>query len=129
MDWEKISKKLSIQNWIILMILSLLSFFFCGSPFTLGIILGGLIIIANFNMLQHTIRSSFSSQGVMKKKKISTIVKIYFRLAILGIIIYMLIVSRWVNPVGLIIGLSVVVISIINFAIASILKISLRKVT
>lgn len=128
MDWEMVSKKLSIQNWIILMILSSISFFFCGSSFTLGVILGGLIIIANFGMLQHTVLSVFSSQGVMKKKKISTIVRLYFRLAILGIIIYMLIASRWVNPVGLVVGLSVVVVSIISLAIASIWKTSSGKV-
>lgn len=129
MDWEKIYKKLGIQNWIILMVLSSISFFFCGSSFTLGVILGGLIIMANFGMLQHTVRSAFSSQGVMKNKKMAIIAWFYFRLAILGIIIYMLIASRWVNPVGLVIGLSVVVISIISLAIASIWKISSGKMT
>ncbi len=122
MNWEKVSKEIRIQSWIILLVLGVASFFLASSTFTLGIILGGLIIIANFNVLQHTIRSAFSSDGVMKKKKKSIIAKYYLRLAFLGIIIYILIANGWVDPVGLTIGLSIVVISIFNFGIRSVFK-------
>ena len=105
MDWEKLVKQLRTQNWIILMILAAASYFFMSSEFTLGIILGGFIIIANFNVLQHTIRCAFSPDGAMKNNKLAIMAKYYFRLAILGIIIYMLITNGWVNPVGLAIGL------------------------
>jgi hypothetical protein len=124
MDWEKLVKQLRIQNWIILMILGGTSFFVMSSDFTLGILLGGLIIIANFNVLQHTIRCAFSPDGVMKNNKLAIMAKYYFRLAILGIIIYMLITKGWVNPIGLAIGLSIVVFSIINIGIRAVWKTS-----
>jgi len=124
MDWEKLVKQLRAQNWIILMILGSASFFLMSSTFTLGIILGGLIIIANFNILQHTIRCAFSPDGVMKNNKLAIMAKYYFRLAILGIIIYMLITRGWVNPIGLAIGLSIVVFSIINIGIRAVWKTS-----
>ena len=41
--------------------------------FTLGVILGGLIIIANFSLLHHTMRSAFSDQSTMKGKKMALI--------------------------------------------------------
>jgi len=124
MDWEKLVKRLRAQNWIILMILGSASFFLMSSTFTLGILLGGLIIIANFNILQHTIRRAFAPDGVMKNNKSAIVTKYYFRLAILGIIIYILITTGWVNPIGLAIGLSTVVFSIINIGIRAVWKTS-----
>lgn len=85
---------------------------------TLGIILGGLVIILNFNILQHTIHKAFSPEGVMTRK-FTVILKYYMRLLALGIIIYVLITHGWVDPIGLAIGLSTVVISIISYGISS----------
>jgi hypothetical protein len=84
---------------------------------TTGIILGGLIIIANFGILQHTVRRAFSSDGVMRRRKMSIIAKYYLRLLALGVIIYFLITRGWVDPVGLAVGLSTVVISIVTLGI------------
>jgi hypothetical protein len=95
--------------------------------FTLGVILGGLMIIANFSLLHHTMRSAFSDQGVMKGKKMALIAKFYFRLAIMGLIIYILITNGWVNPLGLAVGLSIVVLSILNFGIRAVWRTSSRE--
>ena len=127
MDWEKALGKLATQNWIILMILGLASFFFMSSGFTLGVILGGLLIIANFSLLQHTVRHAFSSESAMKTKKPVMILKYYFRLAIMGIIIYILITRELVNPIGLTVGLSIIVISIIYLGIRAAWKTSSGK--
>ena len=116
-DREKLLKQIKTTNWIILLILGSLSSVFMSATFTLGVILGGFIIIANFSVLQHTIRSAFSDQGVMRGKKISIIAKFYFRLAFMGLIIYILITTGWVNPLGLAIGLSIVIFSILSFGI------------
>ena len=124
MDWEILSKKLRTQNWIILMILGTASFFLLSPFFTLGIIIGGLIIIANFNLLQLTIRRSFSPDGAMNSNKLSIIAKYYLRLIAMGVIIYMLVGSRLVDPVGLAVGLSIVVISITSIGIRAAWKIS-----
>jgi hypothetical protein len=117
MDWEYIFKNLKTLNWVILLLLASLSFFLMNEPFTTGIILGGFIIIANFRLLQHTIRQGFSSDGVLRVRKASIIAKYYLRLFAMAIIIYFLIPRHWVHPVGLIIGLSIVVISIISLGI------------
>jgi hypothetical protein len=124
MDWEKLSKELKIWNWMTLLILGAASFFFMNSDFTLGVILGGLMIIANFSILQRTIRSAFSPEGEMRSNKLAIIAKYYFRLAIMGIIIYILITQGWVNPIGLVVGLSIVVISIVHMGIRAVWKIS-----
>ena len=114
-------------NWVILLILSALSGVFMEAQFTLGVVLGGLIIIANFSILQRSVRMAFSDQGAMKGKKIALIVKFYFRLAIMGLILYILITGGWVNPLGLAVGLSIVVLSILNFGIRAAFRTSSRE--
>jgi hypothetical protein len=52
------------------------------------------------------------------------IAKYYFRLAIMGIIIYILITSGWIDPIGLAVGLSTVLISILGIGIRAVLKTS-----
>ena len=117
MDWEDIFKNIRTLNWLILLLLASLSFFLMNEPFTTGIILGGFIIIANFRLLQHTICQGFSSEGIFRAKKVSIIAKYYLRLFALGIVIYFLIPRNWVHPVGLAIGLSIVVFSIVSIGI------------
>ena len=127
MEWRKLGKLLRIFNWIILLILALFSFFFMNPSFTLGLILGGLIIITNFSVLQHTILRGFSPDGAMQAKKASIIAKYYLRLAVMGILIYILIRQQWVHPVGLTVGLSIVVVSIICLGIHMIWKTSSQE--
>lgn len=123
MEWENISKYLSTQGWFILFALAAFSYFFMSPAFTLGVILGGMIVIANFSFLQYTIRSAFSSEGMINKKK-AIVAQYYFRLAILGIIIYILATNEWVDMMGLFIGLSIVVINIVIIAVRFALKTS-----
>ena len=129
MDWKTTYEDLKTLNWIILLILSSVSYFLLNPAQTLGIIMGGLLIIANFKIFQHTIRKAFSSDGSMRVGKISIIAKYYFRLLALGIIIFVLINKGWVCPVGLAIGLSTVVISICIFGINRALKLLTREAT
>ena len=124
MDWEKLSKALKIHNWVTLLILASVSFFLMSQAFTLGIIVGGLVIIGNFSLLQRTIRRSFFEGGVMRSNKMSIIAKYYLRLLVMGIIIYISITRGFVDPIGLTVGLSIVVISIIHIAIRTIWKMS-----
>ncbi len=124
MDWKDISKYLHAQSWVILLILGSLSFFFMRPAFTLGVILGGLIIIANFNVLQSTIRGAFTPEGTMMNKRRAIVAKYYLRLAILGLIIYILVTKELVDIVGLLIGLSIIVLNILIIGIRFAIKIS-----
>ncbi len=88
-----------------------------GNRFTTGVILGGFLIIVNFNVLQRTITKAFGADGVFGANTGAIVGKYYLRLAVLGILIYLLIRQGWVNPVGLAVGLSVVVFSIVTFGV------------
>ena len=129
MDWNRVYRELRMLNWISLFILSSFSYLFMSHSFTLGIILGGLVIIANFNALQHTVRAAFSPEGHMVKRKWSIILKYYFRLLVLGLILFFLVSKKWIHPVGLTLGLSIVVISIFSFGVMRALKIITSEAT
>ena len=122
MYWEIVYKDLKFLNWITLLILSLLSYILLSPEQTLGTIIGGLLIIANFNVFQHSIRRIFNSTDFKKINKTSIILKYYIRLITLGFIIFLLLMRGWINPVGLAIGLSTLVISITILGIGMVLK-------
>jgi len=123
MEWKIIYEEIRVTNWIVLLILSSASYFLLSPGQTFGIIMGGLLIIANFKVFQRSIQKAFSPDGLLKKSKISIIIRYYIRLLILAIIIFVLIEKRWVDPIGLVIGLSTVVISISAMGIRMAMKI------
>ena len=127
MDWELLYRTLKTVNWTILLLLSLLSFVLMRPSWTMGVILGGLITIANFSLLQHTVKGVFSSQAIEKTAKVTIVAKYYFRLLALGVILFVLITRGWVDPVGLAVGLSTVVFSIVGVGIRMALKTSTRE--
>ena len=129
MDWRILYHEIKVLNWLILLVLSVVSYFVMSPAWTLGVILGGFVIIANFSMLQHTIRQAFSSEGNMIRGKAAIIAKYYLRLVGLGIMIYLLITRGWVDPVGLAVGLSTVVLSIVIMGIHMALKTRTREAT
>jgi hypothetical protein len=129
MDWKTLHRELACLNWMILLVLASLSYFLLSPALTTGVILGGFIIIANFNVMQHTICRAFYRQGKGKSMKASIIGKYYLRLLALGIVIYVLITNGWADPIGLAIGLSTVVFSIVVFGITMALKAKFREAT
>lgn len=112
MEWNLIYEDLKKKNWIILLLFSSISFFTLSPSSTLGIIVGGLVSTANFIFLQRTLKKAFGTDFRRNARKISIFINYYFRLLILGIIIFILLKYQLVTPVGLIIGLSTIVVAI-----------------
>ena len=108
---DPIQKKIEITNWIILTILFIPSIIFTPWKFALGILLGGFISIINFHWLGRNLQDVF--KNIRGNVKGPVMVKYYIRLAITAVAIYFLITGDTVNVVGLLVGLSVVVINII----------------
>lgn len=117
MDWEHVYRNLKYLNWVILLLLASISYFLMSNNFTTGVIIGGLMVIANFHVFQHTIRQGFSADVSRTTKKISVIAKYYLRIAAMGILIYLSLSQKWIDPVGLTVGLSIVVIGIVSLGI------------
>jgi hypothetical protein len=117
MEWEKLQNILRKLNWVVLLILSLFGYIIMSPFWTAGVVFGGLVAIANFSVLQHTVRRAFSPEGIHQGARFSIVGKYYLRLFALGLVIYGLITRGWIDPVGLVVGLSTVMVSIIGVAI------------
>ncbi len=108
---QRLLKFIARANLIILTLLSGVALLASSKDFAVGIIVGGLIVSINFQLLYRTLRRSFSPPKTASIKMI--LLKYYVRFTISGLIIYVLISRQVVDPLGLCIGLSVVVASII----------------
>jgi hypothetical protein len=112
---DPLQTRLEITNWVILAILVLLSWLFMSPRFTLGVILGSLISIVNFHWLHRDLRKVFSNLTGSVKGRI--MFKYYIRLAVTAVVLYFIVSREVVDVVGLIAGLSVVVINIVVTAV------------
>jgi hypothetical protein len=122
MNWKNLQKRLHMLNWVILLILSSTSSLLMSYSFAGGVLLGGLIAITNFHVLEHTIRGAFLPEGNMKRGRFSIIVKSYLRLFAIGAIIYILIDKSLVDPIGLAVGVSTILFSIVSLGISLVVK-------
>ena len=115
---DLIQKRIEIANWIFLAVLFIPSLIFTPLKFALGVLIGGFICIINFHWLGRSLQGAFQNLGDIGNIKTPVMVRYYIRLVVTGLILYLLITGGAIDVIGLIVGLSVVVISIIITLIA-----------
>jgi hypothetical protein len=117
---QRLYKFVNFANWILFSIAVLIGLFFMPPDFTAGIICGGLIVTINFHLLYRTLKKAFSPPHLASTRVI--LGKYYIRFIISGLIIFVLISEHFVDPLGLFVGLSVVVASIMIATIRELTK-------
>jgi hypothetical protein len=124
-DEERLLKTVRLMNGVVFAALLLFGAL-CMSPFfTFGVAMGGLIILANFHLLHRILKKAFHPQRLAAPKTV--IAKYYLRLLATGIILYLLIVHKLADPLGLVVGLSVVVINLLLLALNEVRKMFLKE--
>ena len=108
---DPLQQKLEKLNWAILALLVLISQIFMKPPFTLGVLLGGLISIMNFIWLKRDLRVVFGS--LTGKAKAAVMFRYYIRFFVSAVIIFFIITQTVADVLGLLVGLSIVVINIV----------------
>ncbi len=112
-------------NWVLFIITNLGGFLFATPAFARGIFFGGLIVTLNFHLLYRTLRKFLTPSNLVSPNVI--LAKYYVRFFISGIILFILIAGHYVNPLGLFIGLSVVVASIFLASILEVKKLIFKE--
>jgi hypothetical protein len=97
-------------NWLVFAVVSVGGFILASPGMLWGIIFGGLIVTINFHLLSRTLKKSLTPSNLTSHNVI--LAKYYLRFILSGFIIFILISGHYVHPLGLFIGLSVVVASI-----------------
>jgi hypothetical protein len=107
---QRIIRFIRRTNWILFAVASLAGILLAPAQFAWGIIAGGAIVTINFHLLARTLKGALTPPHLSSHNVI--LAKYYVRFIISGIIIFILIRQHWVSPLGLFVGLSVVVASI-----------------
>ena len=103
------------SNWIMLILAVLAGHLLLPPDVTLGIMAGGLIVTVNFHLLYRTLKKALTPPHLASPNGV--LAKYYLRFTISALILLWLISGGYVNPLGLFIGLSVVVASIMLAAL------------
>lgn len=105
----------------------MLGFLLAPSGFARGILFGGLLVTVNFHLLYRTLKKSFRPPHIASVGSI--LAKYYIRFVLSGIIIFFLIFKQIVDPLGLFVGLSVVVASIMLASLCEFSKLIFKEAT
>jgi len=107
---RKLLRFITLTNWILFCAVTVCGFIFAPGRFAWGILAGGLIVTINFHMLYRSLRQALTPPHLSNTRVV--LGKYYIRFFASAVIIFVLIADHYVHPLGLIIGLSVVVTSI-----------------
>ncbi len=113
------------SNWILFIITSIAGFLLLPFDFALGILCGGLLVTTNFHLLARTLKNALTPPHLASHNVV--IAKYFMRFIASGFIIFVLIAGHFVNPLGLIIGLSVVVSSIMLATLCELKKLIFKE--
>jgi hypothetical protein len=113
------------SNWVLFTIAAIAGAAAAPADFALGIVSGGLIAAVNFHLLARTLKKALTPPHIASHNVV--IAKYYLRFLVSGLIIFVLISGRYVAPVGLVIGLSVVVASVMLATLREISKLIFKE--
>ena len=122
---QRILNFVTRSNWVILAGATAAATALAPLEFALGILCGGLIVTINFYLLARTLRRALTPPHLASHNAV--IAKYYLRFMASAFVIFLLIAGGVVNPLGLVIGLSVVVVSIMMATIREVKKIIFKE--
>lgn len=103
------------RNWWVLAALLGVSLPLFPWRFSLSVAVGGLLVIAGFHALHFVLARAFRPDNSTRDAKV-LMFQYYLRLSVIGLAIFALMRFKLVDPFGLLLGLSVVVINLLGLA-------------
>lgn len=126
-------RHLKVAAWILLAALVLLGWFWGGREFALGVLVGGLLAVINFHMLAHILSGTLhrtlgeTQRWERGNRQVLYFLKYVLRVTVLAVILYLLIRYDLVNVLGLVVGLSSVVLTLFVMGINEIRKLYFKE--
>ena len=122
---RKLLRFITLTNWSLFCVVTICGFILAPGRFAWGILAGGLIVTINFHLLYRSLKQALTPPHIGNQRVV--LGKYYIRFLASAVIIYVLISDHYVNPLGLIIGLSIVVTSIFIATFNEIRKIIFKE--
>ena len=108
---EALLNRLEQFNWVLLALLASGSFVFFSRKFALGVLAGGILAVANYYLVKRSLRRALDPER-QGKTRLLYLLKYGLRFVALGLTIALLLIKGWVNPLGMLLGLSIIVLGI-----------------
>ena len=109
--------RVEIANWIVAVSLTLIAALTYPQLIAKSVLIGGILANVSFLFMKkdliHFLQGKLLHSGREKLAKLQFYLKYYGRLAALAAILYLLVRSETVHPIGLLVGLSTVTLSIL----------------
>jgi small-conductance mechanosensitive channel len=112
---DNLFRTLIAAGWLLLALLIACGWIFISQRFAAGIACGGLLALGNTFWLKRSIERAMGLEPRQAGR--FAVVRYVLRLAVLAGVLYLLIVTVGIDIIGLIAGLSVLVIVIIGFSL------------
>ena len=114
---DHLQRKIELRNLVILGLMLLVSLLTMPARFTLGVLVGGIISIVNLYWLGRDLRVIFSNLSGSAKS--AMMIRYYVRMAATAVVLFFVITELPIDVIGLLAGLSLVVI---NIAVTAVLE-------
>ena len=114
-------------NWVLFVLVCVAGYFLAAPAFLMGLAFGGFIVTFNFHLMARTLKKAFAPPHTASIS--SVLAKYYVRFTVSAILIFLLIYNHIVDPLGLIIGLSIVMISMMLATLREITKLIFKEAT
>ncbi len=125
-------RTLKITNWVILACLAAVSRLLLGGDFAVGVVVGGLLAVLNFHALHRAVqglavRAQAGPPEQGGRAKAYFAVRQALRYVVVLVLIFYLVGSGRVHVLGLIVGLSTVVLTLMLAAITETVKLKRKE--
>ena len=109
-----IVRDLWIANLTVFSVVSLGAFFVAPLLSAISVVVGGVVAVINFRLLEKTLCKAFLPRDTKGAMGV-VLFKYYLRFIATALSLWILVSQELVEPLGLLVGLSVVVVSVIIF--------------
>lgn len=122
---QKILGFVTRANWVLLALAAVMGPIFFSADVAMGLTCGALIVTVNFHLLARTLEKGLRPRKLASRNVI--LAKYYVRFLISAVLIFFLISKHLVDPLGLILGLSVVVVSVTLATVCELMKLIFKE--
>ena len=107
---DNIVTALNAGSWVILILMAIAGWFLISARFATGVLAGGMLAIANFYWLGSILKRALALSAGKAGKFAQA--RYILRLALIAVIAWLLITRMGIDLIGLLVGMSVLVINI-----------------
>ena len=125
-------RTLKLANWTILALLVVLGYLWQGQQFALGVLVGGLLVVVNFHWLHRNLKGLLEvvpelPEGQRGQAKAFFAARQLLRFFVALVLLFVLLRQDWINVIGLVVGLSTIVVTLMVVAVIEVIKLKKKE--